>query len=41
MMNDMMTWGGGAMMWAMGLYGVLVIVLLVLAIAALIKYLRS
>jgi hypothetical protein len=41
MMNDLMTWGGGAMMWGMGLYGVLVIVLLVLAIAALIKYLRS
>ena len=39
-MNDMMTWGG-AMTWAMGLYGALVIVLLVLAIAALIKYLRS
>ena len=41
MMNDMMTWGGGPMMWAMSLYGILVIVLLVLAIAALIKYLRS
>jgi hypothetical protein len=41
MMNDMMTWGGSAMMWGIGLYGVLVIILLVLAIAALIKYLRS
>jgi hypothetical protein len=41
MMNDMMSWGGGAMMWGMGIYGVLVIVLLVVAIAALIKYLRS
>lgn len=41
MMDDMMSWGGGAMMWGMGLYGVLAIVLLVLAIAALIKYLRS
>lgn len=40
MMDDMMSWGG-AMMWGMGLYGVLVFVLLVLAIAALIKYLRS
>lgn len=41
MMNDMMSWGGGAIMWGMGLYGLLVIVLLVLAIVALIKYLRS
>lgn len=40
MMNDMMSWGG-AMMWGMGIYGVLLVVLLVLAIAALIKYLRS
>jgi hypothetical protein len=40
MMNDMVSWGG-AMMWGMGIYGLLVIVLLVLAIAALIKYLRS
>jgi hypothetical protein len=41
MMNDLTTWSGGAMMWGMGLYGVLVLILLVLAIAALIKYLRS
>jgi hypothetical protein len=41
MMNDSMPWGGGAVMWGIGLFGVLVIVLLVLAIAALIKYLRS
>jgi hypothetical protein len=39
-MHDMMSWGG-PMMWGTGLYGLLVIVLLVLAIAALIKYLRS
>jgi hypothetical protein len=29
------------MMWGMGLYGLRVIMLLVLAIAALVKYLRS
>jgi hypothetical protein len=40
MMNGMME-GGGAMMWGMGLLWLLVIVLLVLGIAALIKYLRS
>ena len=39
-MHDMMSWGG-PMMWGMGLYGLLVIVVLVLAIAALIKYLRG
>jgi hypothetical protein len=36
MIHDMM---GGGMMWAMGLRGLLVIVVLVLLIAALIKYL--
>jgi hypothetical protein len=40
-MNDTMSWGGGSMMWGMGIYGLLLVVLLVLAIAALIKYLRS
>jgi hypothetical protein len=41
-MYDMMPWGGGgAMMWGMGLFGLLVLVLIVLAIAALIKYLTS
>lgn len=34
MMNDM-----GAMMWGMGLFGLLVLVLVVLGIAALVKYL--
>jgi hypothetical protein len=37
-MHDMM---GGGMMWGMGLGWVLLIVILVLGIAALIKYLRS
>jgi hypothetical protein len=32
---------GGAMMWGMGLLGLLTIVVLVLAIAALVKYLFS
>lgn len=41
MTPDMMSSGGGAMMWGMGIYGLLVIVVLVLAIAALVKYLRS
>jgi hypothetical protein len=36
MMNDM---GMGGMMWGMGLFGLLVLVLLVLGIAALVKYL--
>jgi hypothetical protein len=36
MMDDM-----GAMMWGAGLIGLLLIVVLVLAAAALIKYLRS
>lgn len=36
MMNDMM---GGGMMWAMGLAGFLGLVVVVLLIAALIKYL--
>jgi len=37
MMNDMMP----GMMWGMGLFGLLVVVVLILAAAALIKYLRS
>ena len=37
MMHDMM--GGGGMMWGMGLLWILLLVLLVLGIAALIKYL--
>lgn len=36
MMQDMMT--GDAMMWTMGIGGLLVVVTLVLAIAALVKY---
>lgn len=36
MMNDMM---GGEMMWGMGLIWLLVLVVLVLGIAALVKYL--
>jgi len=36
MMDQMM---GGGMMWGMGLGGLLVLVLVVLAIAALVKYL--
>lgn len=39
MMDCMM--GGSAMMWGMGLVGLLVIVVLVLAAAALLKYLVS
>lgn len=38
MMHDMM---GGGMMWGMGLIWLLVLVVLVLAAAALIKYLRK
>ena len=38
MMNDMM---GGGMMWSMGLLWVLVLVVLALAAAALVKYLRK
>jgi flagellar basal body-associated protein FliL len=37
MMNEMMS--GGPMMWGMGLVWILVIVVLVLAAAALVKYL--
>lgn len=37
MMDCMM--GGGAMMWGMGLVSLLVIVVLLLAVAALVKYL--
>ncbi|SCB27297.1 hypothetical protein GA0061100_106134 [Rhizobium hainanense] len=36
MMNEVM---GGSMMWGMGLAGLLAIILVVLAIAALVKYL--
>lgn len=42
MMNGMMDGGGmmgGGMMWGMGLFGLAVSVLLVLAVAALVKYL--
>jgi tellurite resistance protein TehA-like permease len=39
-MSGMME-GGGAMMWGMGLFWLLVIIVLLLAGAALIKYLRS
>lgn len=42
MMNGMMDGGGmmgSGMMWGMGLFGLLVIVLITLAVAALIKYL--
>ena len=38
MMDQMM---GGGMMWGMGLIGLLVIIVLVLAAAALVKYLFS
>jgi hypothetical protein len=37
-MNGMMEWGSG-MMWGMGLFGVLGILVLILLLAALIKYL--
>jgi len=38
MMQDMMS---GGMMWGMGLFGLLVLVLVVLGIAALLKFLFS
>jgi len=38
MMNGIMN-GSGSMMWGMGLWGVLVLVLVVLGVAALTKYL--
>lgn len=38
MMHDMMS---GGMMWGMGLLWLLVVIVLVLAVAALIKYLRK
>ena len=38
MMDDMM---GGGMMWGMGLIWLLVLIVLVLGIAALVKYLRQ
>ena len=41
MMNCMMDGMGGMMMWGAGLVWLLLIVVLVLATAALIKYLRS
>lgn len=41
MMNEMMACCGGAMMWGMGLAALLVILLLVLGVAALVKYLFS
>jgi hypothetical protein len=41
MMNEMMACCGGAMMWGMGLVALLVILLLVLGVAALVKYLFS
>jgi hypothetical protein len=40
-MDGMMNMMGAGMMWAMGLVGVLVLLLLVLGIAALAKYLTS
>jgi hypothetical protein len=39
MMNNMMDMMGSGMMWAMGLVWLLVVVLLILGIAALVKYL--
>jgi hypothetical protein len=39
MMNNMMDCCGGVMMWGMGLVGLLVVLLLVLGVAALVKYL--
>jgi hypothetical protein len=39
MMNSYSMMGGG--MWGMGLIGLLVIVVLVLGVAALVKYLRN
>lgn len=43
MMHDVFQWSGhwGAMMWGMGLWWTLVLILVVLAIAALTKYLFS
>lgn len=38
-MQGMMDGPGGGMMWGMGLWGVLAVVVLVLAAAALVKYL--
>lgn len=38
MMNEMM---GGGMMWGMGLWWILIVILLILGIAALAKYLFS
>lgn len=39
MMQDSMTNGMGGMMWGMGLFGLLILMLVILLIAALIKYL--
>ena len=38
MMHDTMA-GMGAMMWGMGLFGLLLVIVVVLAVAALVKYL--
>jgi hypothetical protein len=40
-MHEMMSGGMGSMMWGMGLVGLLVLVLVVLGIAALVKFLFS
>jgi hypothetical protein len=40
-MHEMMSGGMGGMMWGMGLVGLLVLVLVVLGIAALVKFLLS
>jgi hypothetical protein len=40
-MQDMMSGMGGMMMWGMGLVWLLLVVVLVLAAAALVKYLSS
>jgi hypothetical protein len=39
LMHDMMSGGMGGMMWGMGLFGLLVLALIVLGVAALVKYL--
>lgn len=38
-MRDMMSGGMGGTMWGMGLFGFLVLALIVLGVAALVKYL--
>jgi len=37
-MHDMMSGGTGGMMWGMGLFGLVVLALIVLGVAALVKY---